>query len=70
MDQHELDRRSLLITSLLMATATGCGSEAQRPGFSETPGTPADLPDPNQTFFLPYEKVTFTAWGEPAPAQR
>jgi hypothetical protein len=60
MGQLELDRRSVLIGSLLMAAVADCGANGRAVATPEYPAAP---PDPNETFVLPYEKIAFQAWG-------
>jgi hypothetical protein len=59
----DVDRRSLLIGTLLMAGIAGCGSEGSRPAINSSTGTHRNPPDPNETFVLPYDKIKFEAWG-------
>jgi hypothetical protein len=64
MDQLQVDRRSLLIGSFLMAAVAGCGA----PGHANAaPAYPLAPPDPSETFVLPYERITFEDWGNLPP---
>jgi hypothetical protein len=60
----DVDRRSLLIGTLLMAGIAGCGSEGSRPAINSLSGTHRDPPDPNETFVLPFDRMTCGAWGD------
>jgi hypothetical protein len=60
----DVDRRSLLVGTLLMAGIAGCGSEATGPAANSFTSTHRDPPDPNETFVLPYDKITFETWGD------
>lgn len=56
-----LDRRAFIAASSLLAAAgiAGCANTASDP--APTPhGHP---PDPQQTFVLPYDKISFATWG-------
>ena len=54
-----LDRRSLLIATLLTTAVAGCGTNrSSHPG----PG-----PDPTETFVLPYHKMSFETWANVPP---
>lgn len=58
MGEVEVDRRSLLIASFLMAGIAGCGANGRA---GATPAHPLASPDPNETFVLPYDKIGFEA---------
>jgi hypothetical protein len=60
-----LDRRSLLIATVL-AAAAGCGTSRSAGGASSTT-TSHPGPDPNETFVLPYDKISFEPWGNLPP---
>jgi hypothetical protein len=67
MGQMDLDRRALLIAPLLLAAIGGCAKSGNG-GDSHSPIlTPRALPDPTQTFVLPYDKIAFEAWGNLPP---
>jgi hypothetical protein len=59
----DVDRRSLLVGTLLMAGIAGCGSAPTGPAANSFISTHRDPPDPNETFVLPYDKIKFEAWG-------
>ncbi|MDT5245717.1 MAG: hypothetical protein QOD36_3093 [Mycobacterium sp.] len=63
----DLDRRSLLAATLLM-TVAGCEKRTDGPTVNST--TQPHIPDPNETFVLPRDKVTFEALGQPATCER
>ena len=65
MSQLQLDRRSLLIASLLMA-GVGGGEVSGRAGA--TPAYPSGPPDPGETYVLPYDKIAFGPWSSNVPA--
>jgi hypothetical protein len=60
----DVDRRSLLVGTLLMAGIAGCASERTRPVVNSITVSHRDPPDPNETFVLPYDKITFETWGD------
>ena len=63
-----LDRRSLLIASSLIAAAALAGGEAGHRGSVGDPSpTDGHGPDPRETFVLPYDKISFAAWGNLPP---
>jgi hypothetical protein len=62
----DLDRRSLLAATLLMAVA-GCEKRTDGPTVNSTSTTQPHVPDPNETFVLPHDKVTFEVWGNLPP---
>ena len=57
----DLDRRSLLIASSLLAVAGIAGCE--KSGHRTDRGFPSPVdghgPDPSETFVLPYDKISF-----------
>ena len=61
-----LDRRSLLIATFLTAAVAGCGT-SQSGGQPNSASTSHPGPDPNETFVLSCEKITFEAWGNLPP---
>ena len=64
----DLDRRSLLIASSLLAAAgiAGCKSNGHADaGYPSTP--PGHGPDPSETFVLPYQQIAFASWGNLPP---
>ena len=65
----DLDRRSLLIASSLLAAAgvAGCQSSQHRADTGNPSPTAGHLPDPRETFVLPYQKIAFEAWGNLPP---
>jgi hypothetical protein len=63
MDHMELDRRKLLAAPLLMAAIAGFGSLGNCLGLSPLAVANSAPPDPNETFVLPYDDVSFEAWG-------
>lgn len=60
----DLNRRSALMASLLMAGAAGIAANGRA---GATPAYPLAPPDPNETFVLPYEKIAFEAWSGVPP---
>ena len=63
-----LDRRSLLIASPLIAAAALAGGEGMHRGsIGEPSHTDGPGPDPRETFVLPYDKMAFQAWGSLPP---
>ena len=65
MGQLQLDRRSLLIASLLMAGVAG-GELSGRAGAA--PAYPLGPPDPSETYVLPYDKIAFGPWSSNVPS--
>jgi hypothetical protein len=63
----DLDRRSLLVSTFLLAAVAGCGKSANSPAISSATRTNPHPPDPNETFVLPFDKMTFEAWGNLPP---
>ena len=65
----DLDRRSLLIASSLIAAAgiAGCGKTGNRTDVGYPSLTDGHPPDPSETFVLPYDKISFEAWGNLLP---
>jgi hypothetical protein len=64
MGQVEVDRRSVLIGSLLMTAMAGYGATGRA---GAAPAYPLAPPDPSETFVLPYEKIAFENWGNLPP---
>jgi hypothetical protein len=64
-----LDRRSLLIASSLIAAAglASCDGGHHHGGAGEPSPTDGHGPDPRETFVLPYDKISFEAWGHLPP---
>ena len=60
------DRRSLLIATFC-AAAVGYDITASGPDIGGGGIAHADPPDPNETFVLPYDKITFETWGNLPP---
>jgi hypothetical protein len=65
----DLDRRSLLIVSSLLAGTgiAGCAKNVDRPDIASPYATGGHPPDPRETFVLPYEKISFQAWSNLPP---
>ncbi|MCW2652461.1 MAG: hypothetical protein JWR32_3437 [Mycobacterium sp.] len=61
MSQIEWSRRSVLATPLVLAAA-GCIHSTHRASVA-TAASAAHGPDPNETFVLPYEHISFQSWG-------
>jgi len=59
----DVDRRSLLVATFLTAAIAGCGKSENGPAVTSPTAAPGHAPDPNETFVLPYDKITFQAWG-------
>jgi hypothetical protein len=57
MDHINLDRRAILVAPPLMALF----------GWQASPSYLNAPPDPNETFVLPYDKITFEPWGDLPP---
>jgi hypothetical protein len=64
----DFDRRSLLVGTLLMAGIAGCGTSGNRAAINSHTAVPSHHPDPGETFVLPYDEISFEAWGS-LPAQ-
>ena len=63
-----LDRRSLLIASSLIAAAGLASCDGGHHGSVGDPSpTDGHGPDPRETFVLPYDKISFEAWGNLPP---
>jgi hypothetical protein len=62
----DLDRRSLLAATLLI-TVAGCEKRTDGPNVNSASATQLHIPDPNETFVLPHDKITFEAWGNLPP---
>jgi hypothetical protein len=62
----DLDRRSLLAATLLI-TVAGCEKRTDGPAVNSASATQLHIPDPNETFVLPHDKITFEAWGNLPP---
>ncbi len=60
-------RRSLLAASLLIAAVAGCESIGNRLGLSPLAVANAAPPDPNETFVLPFDHISFKVWGNLPP---
>ncbi|MCW2511807.1 MAG: hypothetical protein JWR11_849 [Mycobacterium sp.] len=60
----DVDRRSLLVGALMMTAVAGCRAERTGPTINSAAATHRGAPDPNETFVLPYDKITFEAWGD------
>ncbi|HXO50615.1 MAG TPA: cupin domain-containing protein [Mycobacterium sp.] len=63
----DLDRRSVLVATFLMAAIAGCEKSGIGPALNSTATTRRHAPDPNETFVLPREKIEFQAWGNLPP---
>jgi hypothetical protein len=62
----DFGRRSLLLAAAaapLIATLPGLGAAGPLPTAKAAPGSDPHPPDPNETFVLPYEQITFQPWG-------
>jgi len=62
MGHMDLDRRSFMVATLVMAALAGCeknGNGAHPPTTSHRDG-----PDPKETYVLAYDKIAFGAWGD------
>jgi hypothetical protein len=59
----EFDRRSMLVGTLLMAGIASCGTSGSGTAINSATATPRHHPDPRETFVLPYDEITFEAWG-------
>ena len=64
-----LDRRMFLAASSFLAAAgiAGCGNGASSADQATTPHPNGPPPDPRQTYVLPYDKISFAAWGNLPP---
>ncbi|MDT5009860.1 MAG: hypothetical protein QOH57_1477 [Mycobacterium sp.] len=58
-----MDRRRLLAAPLLMAAVAGCESVAGGVGLGSLAVANAAPPDPDETFVLPFDRISFQAWG-------
>ena len=65
----ELNRRSLLIASSLFAAAgiTGCENGKPLSNLASPSHADGHPPDPNETFELAYDKISFQPWGDLPP---
>jgi hypothetical protein len=62
-----MDRRRVLAAPLLMAAVVGCESIGGRLGLSPLAVANAAPPDPNETFVLPFDRISFEEWGNLPP---
>jgi hypothetical protein len=58
-------RRTALLAPLL-AAISGCGEHAS-PSVADVTPIHRHAPDPNETFVLPYDRMTFESWGNLPP---
>jgi hypothetical protein len=63
----DLDRRSVLVATLLTAVIAGCEKNGISPPLNSTTTTRRGAPDPNETFVLPRDEIAFQAWGNLPP---
>ena len=61
-----LDRRSLLIATVLSAAVAGCGTRSS-PALPISTSSSHPGPDPTETFVLPYDKISFETWANVPP---
>src|ERR1700719_4767978 len=61
-----LDRRSLLIATVLTTAVAGCGPSS-RPALPIATSGSHPGPDPTETFVLPYDKISFATWASLPP---
>jgi len=62
----DLDNRSLLAATPLMAVA-GCEKRTDGPTVDSTSTTQPHIPDPNETFVVPHDKMSFEVLGNLPP---
>jgi hypothetical protein len=58
-----IDRRRVLAAPLLLAAVAGCDTIGGRLGLSPLAVASASPPDPNETFVLSFDRISFQAWG-------
>src|ERR1700686_126092 len=63
-----LDRRSLLIATVLTAAVAGCGTRSSG-GQPISTSSSHPGPDPTETFVLPYDKMSFETWAKVPPGR-
>ncbi|MCW2593187.1 MAG: hypothetical protein JWQ86_5614 [Mycobacterium sp.] len=63
MGHIDLDRRALLIASLLLAPVAGSGLTGSGLDIGATGIAHAAPPDPRETFVQPYQELAFETWG-------